>query len=113
MRYERVISRVLLISILIALLLNINFSIWSVSFYEGDIENQVRQELRLIGESGKVDSTRSELVERTNQNLSAHMLFIIGILFVFCSFSVFIIVKYPIKISYPNTLIALSVRLND
>jgi len=113
MKHERAISIVLLISMLSILLLYINFTIWSTSYYDGGLEDQVRQEMKLIEEGGKTNSSLSELVERTFQSLSAAMISFAGILFVFCSFCLLIYIKQSIKILYLNTLVALSVRLND
>lgn len=72
-KYKQKIAIVTLLSVLTVILLYINFTIWSGSYTEGDIEDNIRQEMRLIGESHLSEPSTFEIV-KDKQNLLSECL---------------------------------------
>lgn len=60
-----------LISVLTVLFLYVNYTIWSGSYVEGDIEDTIRQEMHLIGEGLMSEPSISEINNEIQELLSS------------------------------------------
>lgn len=110
-RYRQKIAIVTLISVLTVILLYINYTIWSGNYIEGDIEDNIRQEMHLMGESPMSDSSISEIDNEIQELFSACLIPVMIECTLIISFLPFVERVYQYKQS--NTLVALSVRLNN
>lgn len=111
--HNRIIAKVTLASVIMIVLLYINFSIWGGTYFEGNLEYEVCQEMQLIHNSKTIDFSVREMVERMMNLLSIGFVPNVGGILLFY-LSMDTIVKLNDKSIYvPQTLVALSVRLND
>ena len=110
-RYRQKIAIVTLISVLTVILLYINYTIWSGNYIEGDIEDNIRQEMHLMGESPMSDPSISEIDNEIQELFLACLIPVMIACTLIICFLPFIEQVYQYKQS--NTLVALSVRLNN
>lgn len=105
------IAIVTLISVLTVIFLYVNYTIWSGSYVEGDIEDNIRQEMHLMGESLLSDHSISEVNDEIQELFSVCLIPVTIECALIISILLFIEQAYQYKQS--NTLVALSVRLNN
>ena len=110
-KFKQKIAIVTLLSVLTVLLLYINFTIWGGSYTEGDIEDNIRQEMRLIGESHLSEPSTFEIVKE-KQNLLSDCLIPA---MVECALMIYFVsfIEQVNQYNCSKTLVVLSVRLNN
>ena len=110
-RFKQKIAIVTLISVLIVILLYINFTIWSGSYTEGDIEDNIRQEMHLVGESHLSEHSTFEIAQELQYFLSGCLIPAVAE----CALTIyfFLFTEQIYRYNCHNTLVALSVRLNN
>ena len=110
-KYRQKIAIVTLISVLTVILLYINYTIWSGNYIEGDIEDNIRQEMHLIGESPLSDPSINEVDNEIQELFLACLIPVMIEYALIICFLPFVEQVYQYKQS--NTLVALLVRLNN
>lgn len=110
-KFKQKFAIVTLLSVLTVILLYINFTIWSGSYTEGDIEDNIRQEMHLIGESHLSEPSTFEIVKEM-QNLLSECLIptVVECALTICFFP---FIEQVYQNNCHNTLVVLSVRLNN
>lgn len=111
--YKRKIAIITLISVLTVILLYINYTIWSGSYIVGDLEDNIRQEMHLIKESHFSDySSVNEIIYELKHQLSGCLVSgMMNSLLIICG--IFLVIRINQSDIQSNTLVALSVRLNN
>ena len=111
--YKRKIAIVTFISVLTVLLLYINYTIWSGSYIVGDLEDNIRQEMHLIKESHFSDySSVNEMIHELKHQFSGGLVseMVNGLLTIY---GISLVIQINQSDIQSNTLVALSVRLNN
>ncbi len=110
-KYGQKIAIITLISVLTVIFLYINYTIWGGSYIKGDIEDNIRHEMHLIGESSISEPSAAEINNEFKKLLSTCL--IPGIITCVMMSCVLFITVLVYHYNFSNTLVTLSVRLNN
>ena len=91
----------------------INYTIWSGSYIVGDLEDNIRQEMHLIKESHFSDySSVNEMIHKLKHQFSGGLVseMVNGLLTIY---GISLVIQINQSDIQSNTLVALSVRLNN
>lgn len=111
-KYNGIIAKLALASILLIVLLSMHFSIWGGTYSKGEIEYEIHQEMQMLEQSNVTNNSEQSIVENLLLLLSFAVVVTMVLPYLGCRLG--INTKNCSECIFsPNSLVALSVRLNN